>query len=573
MPKRRGAQPVRPTQKGKATSRAGASVSAAQPGPSLLRARPALIALVLAVLHLVFAFLFFEPAPHNGGDNGAYLALARSLLSGQGYREIYDPAMPMHTQYPPLFPVMIAGLLLLGFQPWVPIKVLVVLFSTAAIVGSFYWMRRKGRPEIAFTVALLMALSPGVLGLSHWELSDVPFWAFTIAALLAWERLPPEHLKRLLAAIVLTLLAYFTRSAGLPLLVAVTGWLTWKRRWKQLAIFALGIAPFVFWWWWRARTQGGVDYVQQFWWIDPYDPAKGNVGFVDLIRRAAANNTAYLTRHLPLLLIGQANIAGKILSFAVVILAIVGWIRRLRHAQVSELFLPLYIGLLLAWPAVWSGERFLVPALPFFLFYGAETLQRWVRHLQPRRVRFISLATAGLILLFAIPALRLGAMWGMHCTRLYMGGDPYSCHTPEWKDLFHVTELANRALPENAVLLSRKPRLLWAISGGRTGRIYPLSDSPDSLIASAKQAGARYVMLDRVDGLSQRYLLPALVARPAAFCVLYALGPNRTALFGIKPDAERIANSSPGQAQEVGFEFCGPEYWRSPAVMDSIMRR
>src|SRR5687768_5739969 len=173
MAKRRGAPPARASEKGKASPRQRAA--ATHPISSMLRERPALIALLLAALHLVFAFLFFEPAPHNGGDNGAYLALARSLLSGQGYREIYDPAMPLHTQYPPLFPMMVAGLLLLGFQPWVPIKVLVVLFSTGAIVGSYYWMRRKGRPEIAFTVALLMALSPGVLGLSHWELSDVPF--------------------------------------------------------------------------------------------------------------------------------------------------------------------------------------------------------------------------------------------------------------------------------------------------------------------------------------------------------------------------------------------------------------
>ena len=31
--------------------------------------------------------------------------------------------------------------------------------------------------------------------------------------------------------------------------------------------------------------------------------------------------------------------------------------------------------------------------------------------------------------------------------------------------------------------------------------------------------------------------------------------------------------AGPTQGQQVGFEFCGPEYWRSPEVMESILRR
>jgi hypothetical protein len=361
MAKRRSAQPTREKKPGKPA--AAQPHEHHQPRVSFLRARTGTLLFVLIAVHLLLAFLAFEPQLHNGGDNAAYFALARSLLSGNGYREIYDPALPIHTQYPPVFPLMLAGLLLLGFHPWVPFKILIVICSTAAIALSYLWMRRKLRPELAFSVALLMALSPGVIGLSHWELSDVPFWVFTIGALFAWERLPPGNAKRLLVATTLTVVAYFTRSAGLPLIVAAAAWLALRRRWKQLAIFAASVLPFLLWWWWRARTKGGVDYVQQFWFVNPYDPSAGRVGVVDLVRRAFENLGDYLTMHFPVLLVGAGSLPGRLVSFIVAPLALFGWIRRLKHPQVAEFFLPLYIGLLLAWPAVWSGERFLVPAL------------------------------------------------------------------------------------------------------------------------------------------------------------------------------------------------------------------
>ena len=77
---------------------------------------------LLAALHLLLAWLFFEPQMHNGGDNSAYLALARSLVDGTGYREIYDPAMPLHTQYPPVFPLLLAGLLSARFRAVGPLQ-------------------------------------------------------------------------------------------------------------------------------------------------------------------------------------------------------------------------------------------------------------------------------------------------------------------------------------------------------------------------------------------------------------------------------------------------------------------
>lgn len=556
----------------KATPRAAARAPRASIGQWLTH-NPRIVAGGLLALHLLLAFLAFEPAPHNGGDNAAYYGLAKSLLDGTGYTEIYDPAMPPHTQYPPVFPLMLAGLLVLGFGPWIAFKVLVVLCSAAAVVLSYFWVRRKHRPDLALAVAGLIAISPGVLQLSHWELSDVPFWAFTMAALLAWDRLGATNTKRLLVASALTLVAYFTRSAGLPLIVGAGLWLLWRRRWKQIAIFAAVIAPFAFLWWLRSRTQGGVDYVQQFWFVDPYNPAAGRVDVGGLFKRAWDNNAAYFQRHLPYLLVGRPG--GFFFGLAALtgVLAVFGWVRRLRHAHVSELFLPFYIGLLLVWPAVWSGERFLVPVLPLLIFYAAEGLHRLVLRFAATRVRTLTLAAAAIVILLALPAFVQTLRWGSMCTRYYMLGDPYACHTPGYQDFFATAELAGRILPDQAVALSRKPRTFWAMSRGTIkGRVYPFTPEPDSLIAAANQAGARYIILDRTDALSQMYLTPALLKRPAAFCIVYAQGPERAAILGVKPGAETIRNVGADSTQ-ANFQLCGPEYWRSRELMEATLRQ
>jgi hypothetical protein len=117
-------------------------------------------------------------------------------------------------------------------------------------------------------------------------------------------------------------------------------------------------------------------------------------------------------------------------------------------------------------------------------------------------------------------------------------------------------------------VLSRKPRTFWALSNGIPSRNYPLTDNPDSLFATAQRAGARYVVVDHLDRLSQAYLLPVIVRHPQSFCVLYALGPNRAAMLGIRP----AADTARAPAQAATFDVCGVEYWRNPQMREQLLR-
>lgn len=529
-----------------------------------LRRHPRMVVLGLVALHVALAALVFMPAPQPGGDNAVYLSLARSLLDG-GYRDLFDPAAPAHTQFPPGFPLILAAAIQLGLGPWVGFKLVVLAFSAAGVALTYLWIRRRRRPDLALGVALLAAISPGVLALSHWELSDVPFWAMTTAALLLWERLPRGAKGRTAAAAALTVCAYLTRSAGLPLVIAAAAWLAWRRRWTQLALYAAVVLPPALAWAARTRAQGG--YASLIRTADVYAPDNGTVGAVGLAARLGENAMLYGGRFLPTLLGGSASPLLGVLSVLVLALAVYGWVRRLRRAAVAELWLPLYVAMLLVWNPDWAGDRLLLPLFPALLMYAGDGLARLGRMgFLPGR-RMAPALGAAVLAVAAVPGVAEGARMGTFCTAEYRRGDALPCLEPNWRDFFALAEEAGRTLPEGSAVLSRKPALFWSASG-LPGRTYPLAREPDALFRAAREAGARYVVLDNLDQVSSAYLTPILMRRPGAFCIVRSLGGDRATLLGIRPDAERIPDlrGDPGEAQaQVGFKPCGPEYLRPGA--------
>jgi hypothetical protein len=530
----------------------------------LVRRRPLLLAGALALVHVVFALLTFQPQPHTGGDNAAYIALATSLVERGSYTELWDPAQPPHTKYPPVFPAVLALALVAGLKPFVQLKFVILGFSAAAVAFSFLWIRGRGRPALALAIGVLLAVAPGVLREGRWILSDVPFWCFTMIALWAFERFRGDWPRFAIGAAAL-LLAYFTRTAGLPLALAALAWLGWRGYWRHLAGLALIVGVPALLWWLRGRAFGPAGYASEFWLIDPYRPDLGTISAGDLGERVLENLRKYAGVHLPILLGGLATPVPVIVSAATFMLALAGWVDRVRRmagVRVADLFLPLYLGLILVWPAVWSGERFLLPALPLLLYFGGSALGRIASALAGR-FRLVSSAAAGLLLLMlAVPGLAQAVRAGRDCTDLYRAGERYPCiGGVYWQDFFRMAEWSRSALPADAVVLSRKPRLFYLLSERRSA-IFPLTVDTDAFFTTAAQTGARYVVFDGVDAGAEIYLLPVLAARPAAFCLLHAVAPSGTALFGILPGAAEMPASPAPAGALPGFEPCGDGFLR-----------
>ena len=513
--------------------------------PALLRRPPTwTVALALALVHLLLALAVFDPTVFTGGDNAAYLSLAHSLLERHSYTSTWEPLQPAHTQYPPVFPGMIALGLLLGVKSWAGIKLIVVLCSTAAVALTYLWLRRRRRPALALGVAFLVAISPGVLALSHQELSDVPFWALAMLALWAFERLGRRERLRLALGVAAVVLAYFTRSAGLPLVLAALAWLAWRRRWRQLAIVAGAIVPLAFLWWLRGKLTGGSVYAQLFWYVDPYRPAAGTIGVAQLFHRMFANERAYLGSALPVLLAEQVQSFVVFISYVVALLAIFGWVVRLRRPQVADFFFPLYIGLLLVWPEVWVGERFLLPAYPLLLAYAGDGASRLLRRIGRRAVAPLGFATAALLALIAIPAIRSDASAGSLCREEFISSNGMACLDTPWQDFFEVASWSRGALPRGAAVFSRKPRLFYVYSD-HTGLDVPRTQDPKEFLREAQANRIDYVLVDRLGGLTLEYFGPIFTAHPDAFCLVQATQDGGAALLRMQPNAAALLSGPP----------------------------
>jgi len=565
--------------------------------------KPEVRALLLAggLLVLVKALVLasvLTPAPHTGGDNAAYLSLGYALTQGLGYVELWEPLVPPHTKYPPAFPLLLAGLMAVGVTTWTALKAGMAVLLSGAIILVFAWVGARRGAMAGLGVALLVLLSGGWLDASRWILSEPLFLILTFLSLWAADRgglvvapgllgtpgtgsglreegasrgradspeagLPP-HAGWVVAAAAAALLALLTRSAGLPLVLALGGILLLSRRTLGLALFGGAAVVAGVGWAFRARQGGEGAYQSEFWMVNPYEPELGTIGVMDLPFRIWENLGIYLGTVLP----GEWWPASGALLAAFGLLlagmALAGWVLRILRGEVgtAELFLPLYTGLILLWPPVWSGDRFALPLYPLVLFYAGEALTAGMGRFRGKErtgdwSRLLGLG-AGTVafLLLAVPALPgwISTAEDAAACRAVADEDVFRCHPPAVAEFREAARWAGTHLPEDAVVLNRKPRIFYLL-GGSQGRIFPFSRDPAVLLEEADALGARYLLLGFPDGVTLSYLPAVVEGRPGAFCVVEAWGEGTT-LLGILP---------PGEREGTQVTRCPPDYRLDPS--------
>ncbi|MDB4913423.1 MAG: repeat protein [Gemmatimonadetes bacterium] len=499
-------------------------------------------AALIGCLHVAVALLAYDPTPQAGGDNAAYRALAEALATGRGYVRLWEPAHPMETLYPPVFPLILAAAYRLGEQSFAALQLLMVALSTAGVVAMYCWLRRTLSPVGALVCGLIIALSPGVLDLSHAILSDIPFAALSALALWAFASAEPGtdlpagwKNGRLVIGILATIAAYFTRSAGLPLLLAALIWLAWKGRYAALGGLLLLVAPLALAWSARARHAGGANYADYLRYVDPYQPALGRADGVALISRVFENAANYGSQHLPVLLFGTHDGFAVLGGWLVLVLAALGFRMRLGRLSVAELWIPMYVGILLLWPQAWSGERLLLPIFPLILAYAALAFPFVRLHVADRWIGVVLII--GVIAALVNDGERISR--GLACTAAYRRGEPNPCVENGWKDYFAVARSLHERLPAGAVVMSRKPTILYAESG-YPSMVFPLSTAPDTLLSEARKIGAQYLLVD-ASALTQRYVYEVLREHPSRFCSVPDHRQNLALLLRIEPENPAVS--------------------------------
>ena len=116
-----------------------------------------------------------------------------------------------------------------------------------------------------------------------------------------------------------------------------------------------------------------------------------------------------------------------------------------------------------------------------------------------------------------------------------------------------MAEWTRSGLPEDAVVISRKPGLFYALSD-RRGIDIPKTTDAEEFLRMAEEAGARYLVMDQVDGLTAQYSVPVVMRYPQSFCLARHGESRSSALLGIQFQVPRSAD--PERGEEMTIDEC-----------------
>lgn len=222
--------------------------------PALRHVRGAALGL-LGMVGIVL-ILFATPQGLSLSDDSiAYIAGARSLLNGQGYREAWLASNGPVTHFPPGFSSVLALIGSGGLDPLRGARVLNSLLfgANAFLLGLIGW--RMTRSSIAgLALAGLFIANTSLLRVHAMAMSEPLYIFFSLAALLAFSQyFQGEKNIWILFSGCLAAFAYLTRYAGLALLatfllVVILIRDDWKKRLASAAIFVASVLPFLIGW-------------------------------------------------------------------------------------------------------------------------------------------------------------------------------------------------------------------------------------------------------------------------------------------------------------------------------------
>ena len=216
-----------------------------------------------------FALLLYATPQGLGlnDDSIAYIAGARSLLSGHGYRELWLVSAGYVTHFPPGFPGALAFIsLLTGADPLRASRLLNgLLFGLNTFLMGWLALRMTGSRILGLLTAALFILTPGLLRIHSNAMSEPLYVFFTLLAFLLLDVYFASRRRSwvwLAAAGCVIGLAYLTRYAALALLATgIAACLllhdTWRGRITRSLVLLGGFLPWMAGWAIRNRLVGG----------------------------------------------------------------------------------------------------------------------------------------------------------------------------------------------------------------------------------------------------------------------------------------------------------------------------
>ncbi|GAB4505399.1 MAG: hypothetical protein Fur0043_23940 [Anaerolineales bacterium] len=488
-----------------------------------------LFVVILCLLGLAGGRVLAYSTPQGLGlndDSIAYIAGARSILAGQGYREAWLVSNGPVTHFPPGFPAALALLgFLTGLDPLYGARLLngLLFGSNIFLTGWLGWRMTASRWAGLFA-AVMALLSSSLLAIHARAMSEPLYIFLTLLVFLVleayFERIRAGLARASLWLAVLGCLlgwAYLARYAALSLLATILAALfvlhtDWRSRWRSAALTLATALPWIVGWSIRNRLVGDSLTNRVLGW-HPITIENWELGVQTMAEFFVPFN---LLRNRLLAFPGLFEIG--LLTLGWILLAWVthlGWPRFWQPSQVNALpDLPFTNGLyilvyLLALtttmtlfdPATRFQERILSPTyIPFILLAAALGAWLWKRKQVAWRGAVLALAV-GILVMFGYSQARF--IQGLRSHGGIFAGE-------KWFTSEAFTLL--RQLPPETLILTNEPGAVYLYTGRPAG-VLPREEPGISQIKMPVLEGKIVLVLFRVNK-----------ADPTTLDYYYALG-------------------------------------------------
>jgi len=508
--------------------------------------------LILYIPILIFSFFhvynnIFDHKIDLGGDNVYYYILGNSIATGQGYTNIETKQKIANTHFPPGYPLIIAGVSKIFSNRIDFIKKVNGFFFFLSIGLMFFVIYDlTGNFHIPFITSLFLLQNFFLLRSSTIMMSEIPFLFFSTLCL--WMVIKIDFTKPLkknwlfFILILIVVFTYHIRSFGLALLVGIVIFLAFEKRWKYVYTLVGGFVLLALPWYIRTKRLGGSSYIHQLFQKNPYRPELGKMGFADWFTRFWHNLERYTTREIPS---GNFNFlivtnhkqpitnSEWIIGVLIIAVMIYGLFRLKKYSMLLLFYILASFGILLLWPDVWFGTRFMLPLVPLLTFLFINGFIGLI-NLLGFKVLKIKSQVAIYLVLVALSVASINS-YGKHSVEL-LEKQARGNFQKSYQNYFKMAEWIKKNAPANSVTCCRKNALFYLYSGKYVTGFANTNDEVKQ-INYLKKRGVDYVVLDHLGYSSTgRYLYPAIKKFPNKFKVIKHIKDPDTYLFKFKPE-------------------------------------
>lgn len=514
----------------------------------------------LLIISIVFWSVYtktFDRKPDMNGDNIVYYALGNALAEGKGYTNVIGFTETPHNHFPPGYPFIISIAIRLG-AGITGIKMIngwLLYFSCIILYLLFYRMSKN--IWLTFTVVLLMSINQYLLRYATIMMSEIPFLFFTSLALLIFSYLMErkkcdiQYYLLLLALSICSVAAFFIRTMGVVLVLAVVCTLItlilihiWKNRgntwrfylrankpqWLALLVFC---AFFMI-----CKTPWDIRNKQHNFessYMSSLSTQQGGTRIEDMsgwVKRVEKNSVRYVTKELAVALFGKTVDYDKpatgilwLLGIVTLFLIVLGMFQ----LKKNDLLLLFYIGgsipILMLWPDIWFGPRFMLSLIPLLLFFFAGGLLKaceWALDVLKIKYKKISLLSLPILLLCLYPNYSL-AIENAHQLAKFRDYTTANA-TPPLAEYLDAIRWFKTNVQDTGRVSTRKPELFYIYSGGRKSASFPYYATPEGIIDYFTDNHIRYVFIDRWFRHAYVTVMPAVQKYPDKFRIIHQIG-------------------------------------------------